>query len=219
MIASSLDTLWNSLISSRCVEDMLISRGYSDDHPFYRTPPDFKYLSCIEGELSVLDGRWVTPIRYPDGRVCTLVGWNPKSDSKYLTLPVDEFSKKHLLFGLDLALRTSTSYVYVVEGIFDCLALNSIGIPSVSVMGSSISSYQLAQLGMYPKGRVVGVPDRDICGRVVSGNVWKLSRYLTWSVSYPCKDMDDMVELVGEDLREPLRTIALDDTMGYLVKL
>lgn len=208
-------TGWDKVSSILPLEDLLVARGYSVDHPFTKHMPDVKYLIdpplTGEGVLDaqgefLLNRRWVTPLRLPDGRVVSYIGWTNGGGMKYLTCPTPWFNKRYLLFGVPEALRLSRHYVYVVEGVFDCLALQSIGVPCVSLMGSSCSPFQLEQLKLWKVVR--GIPDRDILDKVISRDAWKIGNYLTWNFQYPCKDIDDMVELFGEDLRGSLHTLS-----------
>lgn len=183
------------------LELLATHRGYSSDHPFFSNPPDLLYFpegyEPIRELLNVpefmLEGRWVTPIRYPDSSIATLVGWRPTRSGqgrmKYLTLPEPTYSKSHILLGAHSILTTPTHF-FVVEGVFDYLALTSLGIPAVSLQGKTASPYHKAQYRLL--GIPHGVPDRD-SPEVIHKDAWGTKRYLTWDFSIPGKDCDDLV--------------------------
>lgn len=180
-----------------------------------------------DGEF-LLSERWVTPITLPDGRVLAFVGWRPGQGNrmKYLTTPSGYFKRSLNLFGISEALsllswgtsaqslmvrssqvRTSSlsqPALILTEGIFDTLALQSLGIPSVAIMGKRASMAQKAQynkLGI----PVLAILDKDAVEDVLPYNTWGLdfnkgSKYITWDSSIPAKDADDLVNLFGDSL-------------------
>lgn len=185
-------------------------------------------LGLLQDGSFLLDERWVTPITLPDGRVLAFVGWRPGQGNrmKYLTTPSAYFKRSLNLFGISEALNllswgtskqsllgrsvnslvSSLSHPALVltEGIFDTLALQSLGVPSVAIMGKRASTAQQAQynkLGI----PVLAILDKDAVGDIIPYNAWGLdfnkgSKYITWDSSIPAKDADDLVNMFGSNL-------------------
>lgn len=126
-----------------------------------------------------LKNRIVVPIRNAKGEILTLVGWK-KGASKYYTIPSDDFSKETHWFNLDRALQKSFSAdsllpntCVVVEGIFDALMLDALGIPCVATMGADVGEMKGKVLMFFDK--VICIPDNDKVGRnAFQAKRWKV---------------------------------------------
>lgn len=209
-VVTILTRYWQQIAGNPCLDELSALRGYNRDHPFYSNPPELSkvtsppaFLSSLPQEVGLVDftGRWVTPIRLPDGRVCALVGWSPDG-IKYLTSPSRVFSRSLMLLGIHNVSQFSSPPL-VVEGVMDYLACTSVGIPCVSLMGAKPSREQRAQLAVLARqyGKVVGVPDRDAL-QSIHQDVWQLphgSGYFCWDHSIPGKDLDDVIALMGTE--------------------
>ncbi len=118
----------------------------------------------------ILSGRYVLPIRSINGEVVALVGWHPKGGSrKYVTTPTLGYSRDATFFNLDTYSYSWDKWkgvVYLVEGIFDTLALRSLGLPALGVQGLNLSSIKVQMLTRFSK--VIVVPDNDRGGRSVN---------------------------------------------------
>lgn len=118
----------------------------------------------------LLGGRYVVPIRDIAGTVTALVGWHPKGGSrKYVTTPTIGFSRDASFFNLDcykLSWEKWGGLVYLVEGIFDTIALRSLGLPALGVQGLELSPIKTQILTRF--GKVVAIPDNDNSGRSVN---------------------------------------------------
>lgn len=114
----------------------------------------------------LLGGRYIIPIRDIRGNLLSLVGYFPDK-KKYITTPSHFFSKDVLFFNLDNAYRLSWSeyggVVFLVEGMFDCLSMRSIGLPCIATMGSTVGRSKCAILKLFKK--VIYIPDNDDVGR------------------------------------------------------
>lgn len=117
-------------------------------------------------ERFLLDERFIIPVRDIIGNLVTLIGYYP-DNKKYITVPAPFFSKDVLFFNIDHAYRLSmqkfNGIVFLVEGIFDCLSMRSIGLPVIATMGSTVSLLKKELLKIFKK--VVYIPDNDAVGR------------------------------------------------------
>lgn len=173
----------------------------------------------------ILNNRYIIPHFNIDGTINTLIGYYPDV-RKYITLPVPFFSKECMFFNFRQAYELSWSkyngVVFLVEGIFDCLSLRSIGLPAMATMGADVSEIKCELLKLFRK--VIGIPDDDDIGRK------SLNRYdkKGWKVPYNatmvkfvggnidmggtllhCKDIDNFVSWYEpEDVREILLSFA-----------
>lgn len=122
-----------------------------------------------EENKSGLDNRWILPIRDFSGLITGFVGWSPDKPKYYIT-QTEGFSREAQFFGaedyddyLKISRNCPDEPVYIVEGIFDALAIKSIGLCSMSNMGLSMSAVKKVMLERFRK--VVFIPDGDASGR------------------------------------------------------
>lgn len=153
-------------------------------------------LFTEEGRF-LLNCRYIVPVKDMLGNVIALIGWYP-DDRKYITTPSKYFDRSSLFFGLEQLSETGIYKEYfLVEGIFDCIALRSYGFPAIAQMGVEMSRKKEVLYKLFK--RLVAIPDNDKVGnRVLSNDLWKLplgSSYLRWSggLTQETKD-DDSVE-------------------------
>lgn len=118
----------------------------------------------------ILGGRYVVPIRDIKGTVIALVGWHPMGGPrKYVTTPTLGFSRDTSFFNLDCfayAWEKWNGTVYLVEGIFDTIALRSLGLPAIGNQGLEMSPIKTQILSRF--GKVIALPDNDTSGRSVN---------------------------------------------------
>lgn len=155
----------------------------------------------------LLGGRYVVPIRSISGQVMALVGWHPKGGArKYVTTPTVGFSRDISFFNLDCYQHAWDKWngtVYLVEGIFDTIALRSLGFAALGDQGLEMSHFKSIILSRF--GKVVAIPDNDKAGRSVhpflnkySGKgekfVWKIdNEWVFVTLPDDVKDVDDFV--------------------------
>lgn len=126
-------------------------------------------LGLLTGSRFTLEGRVVIPIKDARGNIIALVGWR-KGATKYMTIASDEFSKEALWFNIDRALDKAFSdsssvwygTIVVVEGIFDALSLDMIGVPAIATMGANVGEFKGEMLKLFD--RVLCIPDTDKVG-------------------------------------------------------
>jgi len=85
----------------------------------------------------------------------------PKDKPKYLLPP--DFQKQEELYNLNRI--EGTSHVVVVEGYFGCIRLHGLGVPTVALMGLSMSEQQVVLLVDAGITCVVLLLDNDEAGR------------------------------------------------------
>lgn len=138
----------------------------------------------------LMPGRYVLPIRDIDGTIMALVGWHPMGgDRKYVTTPTLGFSRDASFFNMDsfrLAKEKFGGKTFLVEGIFDSIALRSIGIPAIGNQGLELSPIKTQILNRYEK--IIALPDNDNSGRKVNPFTnfsTAKSKRLEWRIEAP----------------------------------
>lgn len=166
------------------VKELSRLRGYTDNSSQYNLLRDMQICTCCipdtielssmseelglstKSERFLLDDRFIIPVRDIAGNLVSLIGYYPDI-KKYITIPTPFFSKDILFFNIDNAYRLSYEeyggIVFLVEGIFDCLSLRSIGLPAIATMGSTVSLHKKEVLKLFSK--VIYIPDNDSTGR------------------------------------------------------
>lgn len=114
----------------------------------------------------LLDSRYIIPVYDVAGNLSALIGYYPDA-KKYITTPSPYFSKEGQMFNFrqayELSWREYDGLVFVVEGIFDCLSLRSIGLPAIGCMGATLSREKGELLKLFRK--CIAIPDDDEVGR------------------------------------------------------
>lgn len=165
-------------------------------------------LGLFKDGKFLLAGRYIFPVYDMLGNIIALIGWYP-DEKKYVTTPSRLFSKSCQFYGMEQLGVTGLNQKYIlVEGIFDCLSVRSIGLPCIAQMGINSSRYKIA---MYPLFKsLVAIPDNDSQGRkVINNDSWQLpnsGKYLKWSGD-DSKDIDLLCNSYEE---EGVRDMLLD---------
>jgi DNA primase len=127
----------------------------------------------VEGEGGKVWDRFrdriTIPIRSARGRIIAYGGRALGDENpKYLNSPETSlFSKGHVLFALDRAMRAfpKANRAVVVEGYFDCIALHRVGLTeTVATLGTALSEHHAAELARRVP-HVVVCFDGDAAGR------------------------------------------------------
>jgi DNA primase len=181
----------------------------------------------------LLANRFIIPVDDVAGNLVSLIGYYADK-KKYITLPTPFFSKEAMFFNFrqayDLAWSKFDGMIIVVEGIFDCLSLRSIGLPCIATMGATVSGVKCELLKLFKK--VVAIPDADVVGRkgldIKTG--WqlpstatriclKLSPVTIHGQQVKLKDIDDLVKIFDEeDIRDMILEAANSKAaLEYLV--
>lgn len=159
---------------------------------------DLENFGFMSHEHFLLSGRYTLPIRDISGEVVALVGWYPNTPRKYVTTPTYGFSKSTTFFGQHHWSATAET-VFLVEGIFDTLALQSEGFNALGNQGLELSGYKQEMLKRYRK--VIACPDGDSAGKSVNPyysdrltKVWRpVDTWINLSKS-GVKDIDDFLK-------------------------
>lgn len=153
----------------------------------------------------LLEGGYGIPIRDIEGYLLGIVAYFPgrNTANKYRTASGRYFHKGLSLFNIDnaVALSEDLSFVYVVEGIFDSIAMRSVGLPCVALQGSEITQYKRELLKLFRKN--IAIPDNDAIGKQtlykwqLEGNVTYVE--ITGSIQIgdevkAVKDTDDLIK-------------------------
>lgn len=168
-----------------------------------------------------LAGRFIFPVKDMLGNTIALIGWFPDS-KKYITTPSKLFSKSGMFFGMEQLLQTGIrSDYWLCEGIFDTIALRSVGKFAIAQMGIASSKIKEAYYSLFSK--LYAVPDGDEEGReVINGDLWNLpvnSKYLK-IVSNKFKDIDDVINKHDkDDIIDALDEIENSNERIYSLKL
>lgn len=169
----------------------------------------------------ILANRFIVRVEGVSGDLVALIGYYPDK-RKYITTPSPFFSKDCMFFNFkrayELSMKEYGGLVFLVEGIFDCLSLDAIGLPCISTMGDTVSKVKKEILKVFKK--VIAIPDDDAAGRralnrrgKISWNVPDNTTFIkfiggTFSVNgteLHCKDMDNFVSWYEkDDVREIL---------------
>lgn len=227
-----------SLYTDDFVDELCRVRGYVDEDQRklikemnlgYCDVDDSEELGEMRAELGLvstkdnflLPNRFIIPVDDISGNLSALIGYYPDK-KKYITTPSPYFSKECQFFNFrqayELSWREYNGFVILVEGIFDCLSLRSIGLPAIATMGSNVSKVKGELLKLFKK--VLAIPDDDDTGRKALNRYskygWKVpdnTTFLKFDGGYldfggtklHCKDMDNFVSWYdADDVRETL---------------
>lgn len=178
-------------------------------------------LFSKEGNF-LLSGRYIFPVYDMLGNIIALIGWYP-DEKKYVTTPSKLFSKSGMFFGMEQLGYTGLGKPYVlVEGIFDCLSVRSLGFNCVAQMGIESSRYKEVLYTLF--NNILAIPDNDKQGiEVVVNDKWKLpvrAKYMRWKCSSYFKDIDSLTNSYAvEDVRELLEEVWIQQDRVVMVEL
>ena len=141
---------------------------------------------------------------------------SPNADRKYRNSEESAiFKKSQLLYGLHLVKKriAAMGYALVVEGYFDVISLQKIGLPAVGIMGTHISDSQVSLIAKYTNTVVVFM-DGDGAGiKAIAKSIERLRKkgiIVKVMRARDGMDPDDMARYMGESL------VTHVDTSSYL---
>lgn len=228
-----------SLFSGDYVSELCKYRGYvgneqkkllADMDIGYCNIEDVEVLGDMRKDLGlvsdkdnfILNDRFIIPVHDIAGELISLIGYFPDK-KRYITASTPFFSKECQFFNYkqayELSWKEFGGFVILVEGIFDCLSLRSLGLPAIATMGASVTKTKGLLLRNFKK--VLCIPDDDATGRMslnrYSPRGWKVPSNATFlrfhggiyelgnGESLHCKDMDNFVSWYeADDVREIL---------------
>lgn len=165
---------------------------------------EFYELAGFEsGGIYLYQGRYIIPIRDIQGEVIAWVGWYP-DNRKYVTSTTYGFAKAAYFFNMECfseCWKKNDGVVFLVEGIFDTLALRSLGFSAIGQMGADMSPVKTDMLYRYNK--VIAINDNDVVGQQTSkysgyaraDKIWRLpENSCTIKLPEGVKDADDLIK-------------------------
>ena len=167
---------------------------------FSVTNEDLVDFGLVFGEDNfILNNRFILPIRSIDGLVTAWVGWYP-DHKKYITTSTLGFCREAQFFNMETyanCIEKHNGDVVVVEGIFDTLSVEALGLSAIGNMGLALSPTKVEILTRY--NRVFACPDGDKAGKTVNpylsrgDRVWRLKNDTRFGLLHgACKDFDDV---------------------------
>lgn len=134
---------------------------------------DRKYGVYSFNDRCNLAGRLAIPIRLFDGTVRGFIGYSNKPHDyapdevfiKYLYPPKDAFYKGRFFYitAEEYMKAVHDGYVCIVDGIFDKIILQCLGINAVSLCGSSLTEWHIRYLSFI--NHKIVIADNDAAGR------------------------------------------------------
>ena len=223
VVQKSLEEVWSRLVFScsfeSTVQDLMLMRSYDSEEMFstlsdikvFRSTDIATLLSSIQlpegitlrdlGLVSadgfhLLNGRYVIPVRSITSKITALVGWYPDM-KRYITTQTFGFSKNTSFYNIEHALPLSWSKfggaVFLVEGIYDTIALRSLGLPVLGNQGIVLSNAKIEILKFFKN--VIAIPDGDASGAKVLPSGERPWNYpATFLQLVGVKDVDDLVK-------------------------
>ena len=157
------------------------------------------------GLYDAFRGRLMFPVIDVRGQVVAFSGRIlGEGEPKYLNSPeTPVFSKSHQLFGLNLAKKSKSGYIILVEGNIDVVSLHQAGFDSaVASLGTSLTPEQARLLSRYTQEIVIAY-DADEAGRKAAQRAITLLDKLELRVKVltvqGAKDPDEFIKARGAD--------------------
>ena len=143
--------------------------------------------------------RLMFPIWGFNSYVAGLGGWANDSQWKYIYSPDTLWDKRKYFYihPNDMKKALEDDYIIIVDGIFDSINLNRIGLHSASLMGSNFSNWHRQYLRFFKY--VIVIPDNDNAGVSLVNKIRKYrpDSIVLWQGEF--KDIDDYIKRVGAD--------------------
>lgn len=170
------------------------------------------------------------PIRDLSGEVVGLVGWDAYNKYKemsegaqglvsYKVSAKSVFSReKFFLADIDvLKNEFDKGAIFVTDGVFDTVALNYRGLPSIALLGSSFSPEVLYFLSWY--SHIYVCADNDRAGLALYSKLSKALRGVHRVVQARTKDMEELLRYDGTDgpITSQLRALINNPINGDLI--
>lgn len=174
---------------------------YLVDH-FGSSITDPRYGAFSQFKTCYLHERLALPLRFADGSVVGFVGYSNKPADwpedkawvKYFYPGSETFSKGRYMFIEPDEIRKAIQeqYICIVDGLFDKIILQCLGINAVSLCGSSLTDWHQRYLN-FVKYKIV-IADNDIAGRkLFNACRWRLSNVV--EIRQPeTNDIDDYLK-------------------------
>lgn len=167
----------------------LTERGifYSDGVETVKRYNQLKYTSFVATINDAFVGRYLLPIKFPDGDVFSYIGYDPNNEFNKYNVPKISTDRRqnwvrqgNLLGNMDSLERyKGVKEVFIAEGLFDAYQLeNAFHRPALALLGSKIYRNKQALLQYIKnkyKVRYIFVPDFDASGLdhwLINSKLW-----------------------------------------------
>lgn len=147
----------------------------------------------------------VIPVKTLSGKIVGFVGWDAYNSLKqqegipdlttYRTTSKTVFNKNNYFLTDPLVLKNTfnTKSIFVVDGVFDSITLNSREIPTISLLGSYPSSLHYYFLQWYE--HIYVLTDNDNAGSFLYKNIHRAIPRTVKLIQSETKDIDDFFKL------------------------
>lgn len=162
-----------------------------------------RYLGLVDDSGNYfLEYRYAVPVKNYSGIVLALVCWYP-DNRKYITTGTLGFTSSATFFNADSYKKAfdenGKSTVFVVEGIYDSLSIESLGYAAFGNQGLDMSPVKKEILSRFDK--VIFIPDNDRPGMksnkytcIKSNHLWDIPNGHMIKLCGHIKDMDDLIK-------------------------
>ena len=162
-------------------------------HYFGSEIAEYKY-GVYRNEQCNFYKRLMFPVMGFNNQVAGLGGWANDSEWKYVYSPDTLWDKQRYFYcdPKDFAKALDDDYIIIVDGIFDAINLNRIGLHAVSLMGSTFSNWHRYYIRLIKY--VIIIPDNDSAGVNLVKKIRKFRQdaIVLWQGKY--KDIDDYIK-------------------------
>lgn len=172
------------------------------------TPPVLRQLGLVSDSGDYfLEDRYAIPLCDWTGAPIALVCWYPDA-RKYITTTTYGFTATTTFFNMQSYPKAvqpdGSTVIFVVEGIFDALSVESLGYCCLGNQGLDMSPIKKTMLQRFD--RVLFIPDNDRPGRmsnpyltIRSSHHWELPNSRMIALTGKIKDMDDLIKYLQLD--------------------
>lgn len=149
----------------------------NDEYLLYHFGPQIKSFEfgCYKGEYCTIYQSLAIPLRFLDEKLIGFVGYDngnyaedPNTTIKYLYPPKHVWDKSRFMFveREEMLKAIEDGYIFIVDGIFDKIKLQTLGYNAVSLCGSALTKWHESYLSVI-KHKIV-LPDNDSAGTKLS---------------------------------------------------
>lgn len=190
---------WKHLQTNPQALEYLHNRGISDEEiakwriGLVPDTEDGAYKNRIA--FSIMD-RYNQTVGFSYRDMNGILNNNASNGPKYINSSNDDiFNKSAVLYGYSTAREKDNSYIVLGEGFGDAIIAQKLGLPFVSLMGTSLSNYHVSMLSANYKNIIIWM-DGDAPGRKAMmrhADVLRAAGMVVRGITYPGMDPDDVL--------------------------
>lgn len=154
----------------------------------------------IAYQLSMLQGRFLIPVKDSIGSVIGVVGYDAVEEPKYLDLKMQGYkAKEFTLLGMENIKEyySNNEPIFIPEGSMCYAFLREEGFCALSMLGSYLSNYNCRIINRFGE-RAIIIPDNDQAGDSLKKNLkYKVPKARILKLS-SAKDIDDIRKISPE---------------------